>query len=87
MGGAPNGPVDSNSNTPADAKVYHDAHAVTGDAPPHDGAVHMDAAVQMDAPQGPFCSDNTMCGPGTCCWVIACIPGTPFGPNICIPAN
>jgi hypothetical protein len=77
------GPVDSAPH------VYHDAHALNGDAPiqpPHDAPPPPpDAFVPQDAPQGGFCSDNTMCGSGTCCWVAVCIPGTPVGTNFCIP--
>ena len=48
------------------------------DAPPP-----IDAAI--DAPTGPFCTDNTMCGTGTCCFVAVCVPGTPVGVNLCFP--
>jgi len=90
MGGSPAG-GDAGGT---DAKVYRDAHSVTGDGPaPHiDAMVPHDAFVPMDAPgsgsgggEGSFCSDNTGCGSGLCCWVALCVPGSPIGANLCIP--
>src|SRR5512140_732442 len=88
MGGSPQG----SDGGPADAKVYRDAHAVTGDGPVthQDAMVTHDAFVPMDAPpgggQGAVCSDNTGCGSGLCCWVAFCVPGTAIGANLCLPS-
>ncbi len=88
MGGSPQG---NDAGVHQDAKVYRDAHNVTGDGPASHidapiGPPPPDAFVPMDAPAGSgFCNDNTMCGTGTCCWVIACVPGTAVGTNLCLP--
>lgn len=80
----------------SDAPVSHhaDAHTVA-DAPkllvdaPHstaDAKVFLDAAPAPDAPSGGgICSDNTMCGAGTCCFVALCVPGQAVGKTLCFP--
>jgi hypothetical protein len=88
MGGSPQG---GDAGSPADAKVYRDAHAVTGDSAVSHADASMalpDAFVPQDAGgggSGAFCSDNTGCGSGFCCWVALCVPGTPIGTTFCLP--
>ena len=81
------------SNAQDAPKTFYDGHAVTGDGSgvKMDGAIQLDAFVPKDAPKPPdaagggFCTDNTMCISGECCWVAVCIPGTAVGSNLCFP--
>ena len=79
------------SGKPVDAGVHLDGHNVVppGDAssPPHDAHL-LDAFVPQDAPDQSdgFCTDNTDCGTGTCCFVAICVAGTGVGTTLCFPS-
>ena len=56
------------------------------DAPMNDANPPADAALPPDANTGAFCTDNTTCGAGTCCYFFVCTPGLAAGKNLCFPS-
>ncbi len=88
MGSIPNeGPADAppggrkdaatrgfDARSPADAHVFFDAATASPDAAVGSGGGNGFCSVNSD------CSDQT-----TCCWVVACVPGTRVGNNLCFP--
>jgi hypothetical protein len=64
------------ARSPADAHGFNDA-AVT----------QPDAAIDAGGGGGGLCNVNSDCPDSTtCCWVIACVPGTRVGNNLCFPS-
>ena len=79
-----------------DTPVHFDTHSLTADTPPPNdgpppGDASVDAFLPKDAPPTPdagggnFCSDNTGCAGGFCCWFALCVAGTGVGSNLCFP--
>ena len=87
MGGSTREQTDANGNH--DSSTPHDAPMTGGDAKVfHDAPVsHLDAFVPQDAPMGGgFCTDNTNCITGECCFIAVCVPGTGVGTTLCFPS-